>query len=44
MSVTLVLTAVAAVPAKYTGYSSTDATLFGGVAGRLKRLAEETKK
>src|SRR5438093_1818099 len=31
------------VPAKYTGYSSTDATLFGGVAGRLKRLAEETK-
>ena len=32
------------VPAKYTGYSSTDATLFGGVAGRLKRLAEETKK
>ena len=32
------------VPAKYTGYSSTVSTLFGGVEGRLKRLADEMKK
>jgi cyclase len=32
------------VPEKYTGYSSTVSPLFGGVAGRLQRLAEETKK
>jgi len=32
------------VPDKYAGYSSTVSPLFGGVAGRLQRLAEETKK
>ena len=32
------------VPEKYAGYSSTVSPLFGGVAGRLQRLAEETKK
>jgi len=32
------------VPAKYAGYSSTVSPLFGGLAGRLKLLAEETKK
>jgi cyclase len=32
------------VPGKYAGYSSTVSPLFGGVAGRLQRLAEETKK
>jgi hypothetical protein len=32
------------VPAKYAGYSSTVAPLFGGLAGRLQRLADETKK
>jgi glyoxylase-like metal-dependent hydrolase (beta-lactamase superfamily II) len=32
------------VPEKYTGYSATVSPLFGGVAGRLQRLADETKK
>jgi len=32
------------VPEKYTGYSSQVGPLFGGVAGRLQRLADETKK
>ena len=32
------------VPAKYTGYSSTIAPLFGGLEGRVKRLADEMKK
>jgi glyoxylase-like metal-dependent hydrolase (beta-lactamase superfamily II) len=32
------------VPAKYTGYSSQVATLFGGLAGRIQRLQEELKK
>jgi cyclase len=32
------------VPEKYKGYSSTVSPLFGGVAGRLQRLADETKK
>jgi cyclase len=32
------------VPAKYTGYSSTVAPLFGGVEGRIKRLQEEMGK
>jgi len=32
------------VPAKYQGYSSQVAPLFGGVAGRLQRLADEMKK
>ena len=32
------------VPAKYVGYSSTVPALFGGLAGRLQRLAEESKK
>jgi cyclase len=31
------------VPAKYTGYSSQVAALFGGVSGRLERLKEEMK-
>jgi cyclase len=32
------------VPAKYTGYSSTVAPLFGGLPGRIQRLADEMKK
>jgi glyoxylase-like metal-dependent hydrolase (beta-lactamase superfamily II) len=32
------------VPEKYTGYSSTVAPLFGGLAGRLQRLQEEMKR
>jgi len=32
------------VPEKYTGYSSTVETLFGGLPGRLQRLQEEMKK
>jgi glyoxylase-like metal-dependent hydrolase (beta-lactamase superfamily II) len=32
------------VPEKYKGYSSTVSPLFGGVSGRLQRLADETKK
>jgi cyclase len=32
------------VPAKYTGYSSTVAALFGGLPGRIQRLADEMKK
>jgi hypothetical protein len=32
------------VPEKYTGYSSNVSTLFGGIAGRLQRLQEETKR
>ena len=32
------------VPAKYEGYSSTVATLFGGLAGRIQRLSDEMKK
>jgi len=32
------------VPAKYAGYSSTVGPLFGGVEGRIKRLADEMKK
>ncbi len=31
------------VPEKYQGYSSSAGTLFGGVAGRLQRLADEMK-
>jgi cyclase len=31
------------VPAKYEGYSSQVATLFGGLAGRIQRLQEEMK-
>jgi cyclase len=32
------------VPAKYTGYSSQVAALFGGLPGRIQRLADEMKK
>jgi glyoxylase-like metal-dependent hydrolase (beta-lactamase superfamily II) len=32
------------IPAKYEGYSSTVATLFGGLAGRIQRLSDEMKK
>jgi glyoxylase-like metal-dependent hydrolase (beta-lactamase superfamily II) len=32
------------VPEKYKGYSSTVSPLFGGVAGRLQRLADETRQ
>jgi cyclase len=32
------------VPAKYSGYSSTVAALFGGLPGRIQRLADEMKK
>ena len=32
------------VPAKYEGYSSQVATLFGGLAGRIQRLQDEMKK
>ena len=32
------------VPEKYKGYSATVAANFGGLAGRLQRLADETKK
>jgi cyclase len=32
------------VPEKYKGYSSQVAPLFGGLAGRIQRLAEETKR
>jgi glyoxylase-like metal-dependent hydrolase (beta-lactamase superfamily II) len=31
-------------PAKYTGYSATAPTLFGGMAGRIQLLADEMKK
>jgi glyoxylase-like metal-dependent hydrolase (beta-lactamase superfamily II) len=31
-------------PEKYTGYSSTVGTLFGGLAGRIQTLANEMKK
>ena len=31
-------------PAKYTGYSATVAPLFGGLEGRVQRLADEMKK
>jgi cyclase len=31
-------------PAKYTGYSATVAPLFGGLPGRIQRLADEMKK
>jgi cyclase len=32
------------VPEKYKGYSSTAPTLFGGLAGRIQRLADEMKQ
>jgi glyoxylase-like metal-dependent hydrolase (beta-lactamase superfamily II) len=32
------------IPDKYKGYSATVSPLFGGVAGRIQRLADETKK
>jgi glyoxylase-like metal-dependent hydrolase (beta-lactamase superfamily II) len=32
------------IPEKYKGYSATVSPLFGGVAGRIQRLADETKK
>jgi cyclase len=32
------------VPEKYQGYSSQVSALFGGLAGRIQRLSEETKK
>jgi glyoxylase-like metal-dependent hydrolase (beta-lactamase superfamily II) len=31
-------------PAKYQGYAPTTAAIFGGLTGRIQRLADETKK